>query len=64
MGIAETAPAGKAPPTEQQVIERAQEVVALLDAGDYETLQSMSIDEMKVVSTRDDGASEGDHGSR
>ena len=32
----------------QQVIERAQEVVALLDAGDYETLQSMSIDEMKV----------------
>ena len=34
--------------TEQQVIERAQEVVALLDAGDYETLQSMSIDEMKA----------------
>ena len=28
--------------------ERAQEVVALLDAGDYETLQSMSIDEMKA----------------
>ena len=36
------------PSSEQQVIERAQEVVALLDAGDYETLQSMSIDEMKV----------------
>ena len=47
-----TAPAGQSShQTEQQVIERAQEVVALLDAGDYETLQSMSIDEMKVVST-------------
>ena len=44
-----TAPAGQSShQTEQQVIERAQEVVALLDAGDYETLQSMSIDEMKV----------------
>ena len=37
-----TAPAGQSShQTEQQVI-------ALLDAGDYETLQSMSIDEMKV----------------
>ena len=44
-----TAPAGQSShQTEQQVIERAQEVVALLDAGDYETLQSMSIDEMKA----------------
>ena len=49
MGIAENRPAGQSShQTEQQVIERAQEVVALLDAGDYETLQSMSIDEMKV----------------
>lgn len=44
-----TAPAGQSShQTEQQVIERAQEVVALLDAGDYETLQAMSIDEMKA----------------
>ena len=44
-----TAPAGQSShQTEQQVIERAQEVVALLEAGDYETLQSMSIDEMKA----------------
>lgn len=35
--------------TEQQVIEQAQEVVTLLDAGDYETLRLMSIDEVKVA---------------
>lgn len=44
------APAGQSSgASEQEIVAQAQEVVALLDAGDYEALRSMSIDEVKVA---------------